>query len=172
MSDLNLSRLGSLVDHFNRIIQRTNAIVIVLLASTLLLCVTWQVVTRYVFSAPSTVTDELARFLFMWVGLLAAAQATALRQHLAIDLMQMKLAGRKKQLLRLFIDASILCFAALVMIKGGWLLSEKTFHRHQITPALHIPMGVVYSVVPLSGTMIVFFSVVSVLNVFRYPRGK
>lgn len=172
MAYRDLSRRGTLVDHLNRIIQRTNAVVIIMLAFVLLVCVTWQVVTRYFFSAPSTVTDELARFLFIWVGLLAAAQTTALRQHLAIDLLQMKLAGRKKRLLHLFIDALIILFASLVMIKGGWLLTEKTFTSNQITPALQIPMGIVYSVVPLSGVMIVFFSVVSACHVFRNLQGK
>ena len=166
------SKFECLVDHSNRLIQRINGVLIIILTFALLLCVTWQVATRYIFSSPSTVTDEAARFLFMWVGLLAAAQATASRQHLAIDLLQIKLTGRKKRVLRFFIEASIILFATLVMIKGGWQLTEKTFISHQITPALQIPMGVVYSVVPLSGAMIVFFSLISVYHIFGDSGGK
>ena len=39
----------------------------------LVICVTWQVFSRYVLQIPSTVTDEIARFSMIWVGLLGAA---------------------------------------------------------------------------------------------------
>ncbi|WP_372804382.1 TRAP transporter small permease, partial [Paracoccus seriniphilus] len=39
----------------------------------LLICVTWQVVSRYLLGTPSTITDELARFLFMWLALVGGA---------------------------------------------------------------------------------------------------
>uniref|UniRef100_UPI003B5224BC TRAP transporter small permease subunit n=1 Tax=Vibrio cholerae TaxID=666 RepID=UPI003B5224BC len=37
------------------------------LSSFLVFCVVWQVLSRYVLGKPSTVTDELARYLFMYV---------------------------------------------------------------------------------------------------------
>lgn len=36
-------------------------------------CVAWQVASRYLFNAPSVITDEIGRFLLMWFALLAAA---------------------------------------------------------------------------------------------------
>ncbi|GAL20025.1 TRAP-type transport system small permease component [Vibrio maritimus] len=43
------------------------------LSTFLVFCVIWQVISRYVIGKPSTVTDELARYLFMWVALIGAA---------------------------------------------------------------------------------------------------
>ncbi|HPR59552.1 MAG TPA: TRAP transporter small permease subunit, partial [Prolixibacteraceae bacterium] len=35
--------------------------------------VSWQVISRYLLSAPSSFTDELAGYLLIWVGVLGAA---------------------------------------------------------------------------------------------------
>ena len=45
-------------------VQRVNGFVLTVLAFALVACVVWQVASRYVTSTPSTVTDELARFIF------------------------------------------------------------------------------------------------------------
>ena len=55
-------------------------------------------------------------------------------------------------------------FAASVMIYGGCLLTAKTFANAQVTPALQVPMGYVYLVVPLAGVLLVFFSLVAVVD--------
>ena len=133
----------------------------------LVACVVWQVASRYVTSTPSTVTDELARFIFMWVGLLSAAQASALKQHLAIDLLAIKLKGGAKRTLNIVIECCIMLFASLVMIYGGCLLTAKTFANAQVTPALQVPMGYVYLVVPLAGALLVFFALVAIVDALR-----
>ena len=163
------------------VVRLVNGYVLTVLAFALVVCVVWQVLSRYthvwadwmplVFLAdllrlikPSTVTDELARFMFMWVGLLGAAQASAYKQHLAIDLLAIKLKGGAKRALNLVIECCIMVFAASVMIYGGCLLTAKTFANAQVTPALQVPMGYVYLVVPLAGALLVFFSLVAVVD--------
>jgi len=170
------------------VVRLVNGYVLTVLAFALVVCVVWQVLSRYtqvwankmplVFLAdllrlikPSTVTDELARFMFMWVGLLGAAQASAYKQHLAIDLLAMKLQGGAKRALNVVIECCIIAFAALVMIKGGWALAAKTFANDQVTPALQWPMGYVYLVVPVAGALMVFFAVVEIVNALSGREG-
>ncbi len=74
-------------------INRGLAAFTISLSTFLVFCVVWQVLSRYVLGKPSTVTDELARYLFMWVALIGAAYTTGLKRHLAIDLLTMKLDG-------------------------------------------------------------------------------
>lgn len=160
----------SLLNRINVFLQQINGIIITIIAFCLVICVTWQVIARYLLSSPSTVTDELARFLFMWVGLLGAAQATALKQHLAIDLLAEKLKGGKRLILELLIQSCIFAFATIVMVKGGWALTIKTFANQQITPALQIDMGYVYLVVPIAGALISFFSLISIVNTLTQKK--
>ncbi|WP_082733869.1 TRAP transporter small permease [Polycladidibacter hongkongensis] len=123
----------------------------------LVICVVWQVFSRFVLGTPSTVTDELARFMFMWVGLIGAAYTLGQRRHLAIDLLTGSLTGTKKRLSDFFILAAIAGFAGFVMVYGGWALVTKTLASGQVSPALRFPMGWVYAAIPFSGAVILFY---------------
>ncbi|MEQ8811152.1 MAG: TRAP transporter small permease subunit, partial [Imperialibacter sp.] len=92
---------------------------LVILMGLLVLDVLWQVASRYILRSPSSFTDELARYLLIWVALIGAAYATGKNMHLAIDILPGKLEGAKAVLLHRFIYFLILFFAALVMVVGG-----------------------------------------------------
>lgn len=67
---------------FNRLklaVDRVIAAFSVAVMLALVVCVVWQVSSRYVLNQPSTLTDELARFLMIWVGLLGAAYTVGAR---------------------------------------------------------------------------------------------
>jgi TRAP-type C4-dicarboxylate transport system permease small subunit len=52
----------------------------------MVLNVAWQVLTRFVLQNPSSYTEELARYLLIWLGLLGAGYCVGQRSHLAIDI--------------------------------------------------------------------------------------
>lgn len=129
----------------------------------LILDVLWQVFTRFVLRDPSPFTDELARYLLIWVGLLGAAYVTGQRQHLAIDLLPNRLsgrAGRAGHALGVLIEVTVLAFAVGVMVVGGTRLVALTLTLGQTSAALRIPLGYVYTVLPVSGLLIAFYSAV------------
>ncbi|MGF1777999.1 TRAP transporter small permease [Vibrio nomapromontoriensis] len=130
------------------------------LSTFLVFCVVWQVLSRYVIGKPSTVTDELARYLFMWVALIGAAYTTGLKRHLAIDLLTMKLQGKRKLINELIIQIAIGLFAYVVLVHGGTQLALKTLSTGQLTPALGMEMGYIYFCLPISGALMIFYSVV------------
>lgn len=121
----------------------------------LVVCVVWQVFSRYVLNQPSTLTDELARFLMIWVGLLGAAYTVGAQRHLAIDLLAMTLPPRRQALLSVIINLLIFIFAGSVIVTGGVKLIEKTLSTSQVSAAMQIPMGYVYLILPLTGIMMV-----------------
>ena len=163
MSDVAVSPRSPLA-RLAAVVRLVNGYVLTVLAFALVVCVVWQVVSRYISPRPSTVTDELARFMFMWIGLLGAAQASAYKQHLAIDLLAMKLQGGAKRALNVVIESCIIVFAALVMVKGGLALTMDTLAKHQQTSVLQWPMGYVYMVVPVAGALMVLFAVVAIIR--------
>jgi len=128
------------------------------LMGTLVLAVSWQVISRYALSAPSVWTEELARFLLIWIGVLGASYAYRARVHLAIDLLPRKLGGRRGAGLEAVNASLVGVFAAAVMMFGGGRLVMITWQLNQISPALGLPMAVVYSVVPLSGALLLLFA--------------
>jgi TRAP-type C4-dicarboxylate transport system permease small subunit len=130
------------------------------LSTFLVFCVIWQVISRYVIGKPSTVTDEMARYLFMWVALIGAAYTTGMKRHLAIDLLTMKLTGKRKLINEIVIQLAIALFASVVLVYGGFNLAMKTLSTGQVTPALGIQMGYVYYCLPISGLLMIFYSAV------------
>ncbi len=141
-------------------INRALAGFTVSLSTFLVFCVIWQVISRYVIGKPSTVTDELARYLFMWVALIGAAYTTGVRRHLAIDLLTMKLKGKRKIINEIIIQIAIAAFALIVLVYGGTNLALKTLSTGQVTPALGLQMGYIYFCLPVSGLLMTFYSFV------------
>ncbi|PSU35842.1 TRAP transporter small permease [Photobacterium lutimaris] len=141
-------------------INRGLAMFTVSLSSFLVFCVIWQVISRYVIGKPSTITDELARYLFMWVALIGAAYTTGQKRHLAIDLLTMKLSGKRKLINEIVIQLAIAAFAFIVLVYGGTNLALKTLSTGQVTPALGLEMGYIYFCLPISGSLMIFYSAI------------
>lgn len=132
---------------------------VALLMGLAVLNVLWQVFTRFVLGDPSAFTDELARYLLIWVGLLGSSYATGQRLHLAIDLLPTLLTGRAKRILQLVIDACVLVFALGILVGGGAHLVGLTTALGQTSAALGLPLGIVYAVLPISGALMAFYAI-------------
>lgn len=126
--------------------------------------VLWQVFTRFILKNPSSFTEELARYLLIWVGLLGASYAAGQKMHLAIDVILKSLEGRARALAELCIQFFIFLFALFVMVIGGFRLVSITLKLNQISAALQIQLGYVYLVLPLSGLLIMFYAVLSFME--------
>lgn len=144
--------------------------VLVILMSAIVLDVTWQVFTRFILRDPSSITEELAGFLLIWIGLLGASYALYTRAHLGIDVLTAKLTGVRKYLVELLINGVVLLFALFIMVIGGFRLVNLTFTLNQISPAMGIPMGYVYLVLPITGILMMFFSFRSINIAIRHER--
>ncbi|MCI7353684.1 MAG: TRAP transporter small permease [[Pasteurella] mairii] len=153
-----------------RLVNQAMAIFSVLLSAVLVVCVVWQVISRYVLGAPSIVTDELARFLFMWVGLIGAAYATGLKRHLAIDLLLLKMQGKNKTSLEVVILLVMIFFAGYILLYGGGNLAWDTHLTGQVSPSLGIDMGLVYLCLPVSGAIMLFYLLIDLIGKFSSER--
>ena len=152
------------MEKIRKYIDKFLALILIITMTVLVLDVVWQVLARYVVKSPSSFTDELARFLLIWVGLLGSAYALGKKKHLAIDLLPSKLTGKPKKILQVFISVLIIAFAALVLVVGGIRLVYITFTLNQISPALGIPIAYVYLVLPLSGLLMIVYGILEIFE--------
>ena len=132
---------------------------LILLMVALVTSVSWQVISRYVFSSPSSWTEEVARFLLIWIGLLGAAYAFRTGVHLGLDILPKKLSGKSASVLEYFILLVVIGFAASVLVVGGGNLVLLTWELKQYSAVLGLPIAFVYSVIPLSGALICLFAI-------------
>lgn len=138
--------------------------VLVFIMAAMTINVLWQVFSRFILQNPSSITEELARYMLIWIGILGASYVAGQKMHLAIDLLSTKLTGLKKSYLEIFIQLSIFVFSFAVMVVGGIRLVQITLSLNQISAALQIQLGYVYSVLPLSGIIMMFYSTVFIID--------
>lgn len=138
-----------------------------LLMGTLVLCVVWQVISRYILNAPSTFTDELARFLLIWVSFLGVAYLSGRNAHVSIDVLSERLKPAQRVRLNVFINLVIILFVLSVLVYGGGVLVYTTFVYMQLTPTMQIPMAFVYLIGPISGLLITYYKIVDIRTLLQ-----
>jgi TRAP-type C4-dicarboxylate transport system permease small subunit len=127
---------------------------IAILAAMVVLIFT-QIVMRYVFSNSLTWSEELARYMFLWIIWVGASYATKKKSHIAIAALTSRLPKMAQNLLAILVYLIWLGFCLFLVIKGGEL-TDKIFTMQQESAALRIPMGFAYASVPVgSGLMMI-----------------
>jgi TRAP-type C4-dicarboxylate transport system permease small subunit len=140
---------------------------ICVLMGAMVLNVLWQVFTRFVLPQPSSFTEELARYMMIWVGLLGSAYAAGKKSHLALDLVTARLEGGRKRASEIFIHGAVLLFALVAMVGGGGRLVYIQLTLGQQSAALQWKLGYVYLAVPLAGAFIALYSVLALIDALR-----
>ncbi len=135
-----------------------------ILLGVMVLNVLWQVASRYILNNPSIFTDELARYLLIWIGLMGAAYASGKNMHVAIGLLKTKLNEKQQKIQDNIIQVLIIFFAVVVLIIGGSRLVYISFQLGQESSSMQIPLGYVYLALPLSGLLICFYSLSDLLS--------
>lgn len=153
--------------NFIRIIDKSLAGALIFAMFSILITVMWQVVSRYVLKDPASVTEELSRFILIWIGILGAAYAYRQNAHLGFNLIVERQPYQVRRLLLTFVELMVIFFCLAVMLFGGSELVLLTLELEQISAALGIKMGVIYSVLPLSGCLIVLYAITNIITLWR-----
>ncbi len=153
MTDL-LKPITTLADSTEKLLK----ILLIILMALLVVNVTWQVVTRFILPEPSSFTEELSRFVLIWIGLLGSALAYKARMHLGVDILTNKLEGNRKLIADISVHLCAALFAILVLLIGGSNLVQVTFELKQVSASLGVKMGYVYLALPISGVLIMLYS--------------
>lgn len=131
---------------------------LVALAIFMVATVTWQVFSRYALRAPSSLTEEIARFQLIWLGLLGAVYTFRNRMHVGIDILVTPLSGKKRLAAEFVALISVVLFAALILIYGGGRLVQLTHELNQTSGALGVRMSYVYAIIPISGILMCIYA--------------
>jgi TRAP-type C4-dicarboxylate transport system permease small subunit len=147
-----------------RRIRKTTETAIVILFAVLVLVVFFQVVARYVFNQPPAWSEELARFLQVWIILLASPLCIRKGSHLAVDYFGHKLSPGNRKRLDILIGLLITSYVLVVTLFGIRLM---VVGRFQVSPAMGLPMTVVYAVLPVSGALMFIEAALGTMRLFR-----
>lgn len=153
-----------------KVIDKIIEILCTVIMGYMVLAVCWQVITRFILKNPSTLTEEILRYLLVWTTMVGGAYAYGRRKHLSINMLTKKLPHKQQKMLDIIIQVIVIVFAVVVMIMGGLHLVGTT--SNQISAALHLPMPYVYASIPVGGILIIFYSLIFIIEDIKEMSGK
>ena len=107
-----------------------------------------QVVLRYVFNAPLTWSEELARIVFIYLTFMGIGAAYGRRRHMFVDSLIGLLPPRIRKILQFWVAVAASVFLLTIMIVTARSMAE-LFRMELTTPVLELSMAVVYLTIPL-----------------------
>ena len=153
--------MASLIDLYCRVLKAA----IALCLAVMVVLVFGNVVLRYAFNSGIATSEELSRWLLVWLTFLGAIVALRQHAHLGVDMLVRVLPARGK----------LLCFIAsyVLMLYADWLLTLGSWKQAVLTfgdsaPASGISVGLFFYssglVFGVSAAVILLYDVVRVLS--------
>jgi len=125
-----------------------------------------QVVGRYIFRHPPSWTEEVARYLSVWLTFLGAAIAFRTWEHLGVDFFVNRMPDSIQKVVMFFINLILSIILILLVWKG---YNMTLFAVRQLSPAMRIPMAIPYAAIPV-GCSLMLLEVL--LNFVRIKKGE
>jgi TRAP-type C4-dicarboxylate transport system permease small subunit len=137
-----------------RISRRINGWVEILLfglGATMAAIVAVQVFFRYALNHSLFWSEELARFFLVWLTFLGASVAYYRKAHPGVDVFVSRMSRSLQKLSQITVHASSTMLFVVMVFYG---VKFSYFVRLQISPALHLPKWIIFSVIPVSGMIL------------------
>ena len=143
-------------------VRKINYHLIIFLFGIQVLVVFSQVIWRFVFNDPFPWSEELARYLQVWIILLTSTVCIQKSKHLAIDYLTHRLSFKLQRLFKLISMLGITSYILVVIVFGIQFI---ILVGAQKTPALQVPIGLVYFAFPIAGIHMFFESLIIMIKV-------
>jgi TRAP-type C4-dicarboxylate transport system permease small subunit len=127
----------------------------------------YQIIMRYVFNMAPSWSEEIARYTFIWLSFIGAGMGLRDRIHIGVDAVVNALPFQCKRVAAVIVDLIICIFGVFIIIHGKAVM-EMTMS--QSSPAVGLPMSIVYMAAPAMGVLLVMYSLLDVVNILRGRR--
>jgi TRAP-type C4-dicarboxylate transport system permease small subunit len=157
--------MKKLLDSYHKLLLR----LMVAAVAILIFPVTLQIISRYTALIPSYIwTEELSRFLFIWMVMLGSMIGVREGSHFEVDIWP-ELKPRPTALLRIVSNVFVLIFALVFL---WWGIKFVQFGWNQNSELAELPMAYIFVAWPLAGATWVLFLSESFVANFRILFGK
>ena len=122
--------------------------------------ITLQIVSRVLFTAVGW-TEEVARFLLVWITFLAGTLAFQRGRHIAVTFVVDALPGRLRQIARLAALLIVLAFMITLIVIGYRYMQVRSFQK---SASLRLSMTYVYAVMPICAAIMAWYALVDIIE--------
>lgn len=143
----------------------------IILISSMTMLIFIQVVMRYVFKNSLSWSEELARYMFVWLIYLSISYGAKIRKHIKIEAFMKMFPEKGRKYIVIMGDCLFLIFAIIIVITSSELV-QKQIMLGQTSPALHIPMAFIYAAPMVGFAMTAFRQIQTIYYRIQVLKGK
>jgi TRAP-type C4-dicarboxylate transport system permease small subunit len=158
--------LSAASTYVNRLVEVAVFVMLAVMVMVISAAVFW----RYVLNDSLSWSEELGRYLLVWISFLGASMGTYQAAHISISMVTERLPPRIRWATELAADLMVVAFLAAILYQSIKILPVMSV---RIAPTLGIRMSVVYAVLPLSSAVMLlhmFTRCASTLSSWRAER--
>lgn len=131
-------------------LRRVEGIALIVLLAGMCTSSFMQVLFRLVIKHPLNWTEELSRYLFVWLSFVGGALCVSESSHFKMDLLSLKLSQKGKAIIDIIVSICLFAFSVVLTIYGSKLM---VMNKTQMSPALRLPMSIPYAALPVNGLL-------------------
>jgi len=146
------------------IIEKASGYLLIVGLAAIVILMTMQIINRYVLKSPFIWTEELCRYIFIWITFIGAGLALRRFKLVGVTFILERAPFKVQNLIR-FVGLLGVTFFIYIMMKYGTNLLFKAMESKALTPALRVPIYVVYIIFPLGGMIMFIMSIACVIEV-------
>ncbi|SHF47705.1 TRAP-type C4-dicarboxylate transport system, small permease component [Desulforamulus putei DSM 12395] len=140
------------------------------LLSTTVILIAVQVFMRYVMHASPSWTEELARYLFIWMVYIGISYGVKMQRHIKVDAIMLILPFKAQKYLLIFSNILFIVFCVFI-IQQGTAVAMNLLSFGQTSPALSIPMGYIYMASPIGFSLAIIRLVQNIVVIVSELKG-
>lgn len=150
-----LEGLARVADHLSRTLARATDMVCVALLILLVLDVWLGVIVRYVWPLPITFMEEAARYLMIWVALLAVSSGISRREHIGVQMLFAAFPSTARRVLLGALDLlgmvffGVLIWYGIGMVERGDRIATMIYGMSKSLPYAAVPVSAALAVIQL-----------------------
>ncbi|STY62084.1 TRAP transporter small permease [Mannheimia haemolytica] len=126
-------------------------LIVVVILSAMSILVFVNVVLRYGFNSSISVTEEVSRYMFVWLAFLGAVLAFSENQHVRVTMLTDKLSPIARNLLSIVTDLAML-FCCYLIVNGSWI--QFNLNLNNFAPISGLPQGITFLASTVAGVLI------------------
>jgi TRAP-type transport system small permease protein len=155
--------MGKILSAAERAVEKVVRWIVIVLMLVMTVTVSLQITFRYLFNIPLGWSEELARFSFVWVSFFGASALMRVREHINVTVFVDNFPPRLRAACVLLANLCALIFAYYFVVGG---IALTTNEWAQLAPAMQIPMGWVYLVIPVSAVLMTIWILLQTMEAF------
>lgn len=155
------------LETLSRRIDRITEFLLFLFGISMSAIVVAQVFSRYVLNHSLFWSEELARYLLVWLTFLGAATAYRRGVHPGVDILHGSLRPAVRRWVNILVHLISIAFFGVMVVYGCWFA---WFVRMQISPALRLPKWAILAIIPISGVLLFIHALASLFAEIKERR--